>query len=66
MSVLFNSTPQEMYENIKTTIVNIYSDIVEKKPSTSQEYSEILFEENRMIYLGLILIIFGILVSVVQ
>ena len=66
MSVLFNSTPQEMYENIKTTIVNIYSDIVEKKPSTSQEYSEILFEENRMIYLGLILIIFGIIVSVVQ
>lgn len=66
MSVLFNSTPQEMYENIKTTIVDIYSDIVEKKPCTSQEYSEILFEENRMIYLGLILIIFGIIVSVVQ
>ena len=66
MSILFNSTPQQMYENIKTTIVDIYSDIVEKKPSTSQEYSEILFEENRMIYLGLILIIFGIIVSVVQ
>jgi len=66
MSVLFNSTPQEMYENIKTTIVNIYSDIIEKKPSTSEQYSDILFEENRMIYLGLILIIFGIMVSIVQ
>ena len=66
MSILFNSTPQEMYENIKTTIVDIYSDIVEKKPSTSEQYSEILFEENRMIYLGLILIIFGIMISVVQ
>jgi len=66
MSVLFNSTPQEMYENIKPTIVNIYSDIIEKKPSTSEQYSDILFEENRMIYLGLILIIFGIMVSIVQ
>jgi len=66
MSILFNSTPQEMYENIKTTIVDIYSDITKKKPSTSEQYSEILFEENRMVYLGLILIIFGIMISVVQ